>query len=455
MFQIQHAMKKFRLLSIALWISMQPLYAQIEPTAGNWKTWFIPSGNALRLPPPPGAAATAAELKEVRAAQARADSGTWQQMLYWNAGAPSYRWRDVFFSLSDNDTTQPRPFVNMLLNVAVYDATVAAWETKYAYKRKRPFFQDAAVKTYFVKPESPSYPCEHSVAAGVTVALVSHFYPQKRDSVYKLAQDAMESRIAAGVVYPSDTKAGFELGQKVAEQVLAQTKGCAPTAQWDGKIPGEPGMWKGKNPMGPMIGSWKPVVLLSGKQLRPPPPPDYKNEMDELRNFKPTFRSTANAYYYASQDFWRDLTERKLWEYNLHLNPPRAARIYALRSIAVYDGFIACWDAKYAYWGTRPDQYDTTYHPVLMRTPNFPGYPSGHATMDGMSAALMSYFFPAEREFFWQKAKEAAESRFEGGVHFRTDNEVGLKMGKELAEMVLSRARVDGADQVSKQVAKK
>ena len=84
----------------------------------------------------------------------------------------------------------------------------------------------------------------------------------------------------------------------------------------------------------------------------------------------------------------------------------------------MYDGLVACWDAKYAYWGTRPDQYDTTYRPVLMNTPPFPGYPSGHAAGAGVSATLLTYFFPAEKNFFWQRAKEAAESRFEGGIHF-------------------------------------
>ena len=82
-----------------------------------------------------------------------------------------------------------------------------------------------------------------------------------------------------------------------------------------------------------------------------------------------------------------------------------------------------------------------------MGTPNFPGYPSGHAATAGTSATLLSYFFPAEKDFFWQKAKEAAEARFEGGVHFRTDNEVGLDLGKKVAELVLEKAKSDGADE--------
>ena len=34
-------------------------------------------------------------------------------------------------------------------------------------------------------------------------------------------------------------------------------------------------------------------------------------------------------------------------------------------------------------------------------------------------------------------AKECSESRFEGGAHFRTDNEVGLTVGHQVGEQVI------------------
>jgi hypothetical protein len=393
-------MKKMYLL-ILLSHCISIAQAQTEPAAGTWKTWLISSGNEYPLPPPPSATTTQKEEKIIEALQNQSDSAMQQKILYWSVGAPSYRWRSIIPSVFASDTTKPGMLVNLLFDIAVYDATIAAWNMKYTYSRPRPFAHNKNIEAYIIKPESPSYPCENSVAAGVAVALVSHFYPQKSDSINKLAEEAMQARVAAGVQYASDTKAGFELGKKIAEIAIAKTKGYVPATKWDGKMPGEPGMWKGSNPFSPLLGAWKTLVLASGSQLRPPPPPEYKKEMEELRAFKPTFRSTANAFFYAVQPYWPDLAERKILEYNLHLNPPRAARIYALRSIALYDAFIACWDAKYAYWGTRPDQYDTTYRPVLMGTPNFPGYPSGHAAQAGTSATLLSYFFPAERDFFW------------------------------------------------------
>jgi hypothetical protein len=138
---------------------------------------------------------------------------------------------------------------------------------------------------------------------------------------------------------------------------------------------------------------------------------------------------------------------RKIFEQNLHLNPPRAARIAAVISVASYDGFVACWDAKYTYWGIRPNQYDTTFRPAILITPPFPGYPSGHAAISGAMAEVYSYFFPAEKELFYQKAKEAAESRFQAGIHFRTDNDVALELGKKVATKIIQRVKADGADE--------
>ena len=44
-------------------------------------------------------------------------------------------------------------------------------------------------------------------------------------------------------------------------------------------------------------------------------------------------------------------------------------------------------------------------------------------------------------------AKDGAESRFQGGIHIRTDNEVGLELGKKVSEMVVKRLKQDGADE--------
>jgi hypothetical protein len=345
------------------------------------------------------------------------------------------------------DTSNYGALANMLLGVAIYDATVAAWDSKYAYKRLRPYATDRRVKAFLPKPESPSYPCEYSVAAGAAVTIISHFYPGLTDSVTHMAHQLMQSRIAAGMAFPADTHAGFELGKKIAEKEIEYTKDFVYQAAWDGKMPEGPGFWKGKYAMFPLAGKNKTVVLDSGSEFRPAPPPDFAKDMAEMKNFKRTFSSNANAFFWASQGFWNESLDKKIFEYNLHLDPPRAARLYAITAIGYYDGFVACWDAKYTYWGIRPNQYDTTYH-SLVPTPPFPGYPSGHAAVSGVMAELFSYFFPADRSYFQQKAKDAAESRFQAGIHFRTDNEVALELGKKVADKIIEKVKMDGAGEI-------
>jgi hypothetical protein len=209
-------MKKTLFISmLLLGITVQHVTAQVEPTAGNWKTWFIESGKAYRLPAP---ASNKTEIAEVLSAQRSIDAAGMQKIIYWNAGAPGYRWYDMMAKLWMTDASGNGALANMLINTAIYDATIAAWDSKYAHNRARPFVADGKIKLYAPKPESPSYPCEYSVAAGAAVTLISRFYPAMADSAKKMAERLMASRIAAGVAFPSDTRAGFELGKKIAEK---------------------------------------------------------------------------------------------------------------------------------------------------------------------------------------------------------------------------------------------
>ncbi len=425
---------------VALFFCATALFSQTEPQAGQWKTWFIPSVEAYRLPPPP---AHKSEIAAVLNRQKTLDSATLQEITFWNTGSPGYRWQVLLEEVWMSDALKNGILANMLVPVAIYDATVAAWDTKYTYNRQRPFVVDKRVSVHAIKPESPSYPCEHSVAAGAASTIIAHFFPALADSVQRMAQRVMDARIAAGMAFPSDTRAGFELGRQIAAKEIEHTKGFLNNTAWDGKRPDRPGLWNGPFAMLPGAGTSKTIVLKAGNQFRPGPPPDFAKDMAELKNFKQTHGSMANALLFDSQNVWKDLLDKKVMEYNLQHNPPRAAHVYAVAAIGVYDGFVACWDAKYTYWGIRPEQYDTTYQPLLFESPPFPGYPSGHAAVGAVQAGLLSYFFPAERVFFQKMAKRSAESRFQGGIHFRTDNEVALELGRKVADAIVDQIKND------------
>ena len=110
--------------------------------------------------------------------------------------------------------------------------------------------------------------------------------------------------------------------------------------------------------------------------------------------------------------------------------------MYTVLNVAYHDAVIAIFDSKYAYWGIRPNQYDTTFKP-LIETPPFPGYPSGHAAGAATTSAVLGYFFPGDAKQFQKLAKECAESRFYAGIHFRTDNEAALQMGTAVGKYIV------------------
>ncbi len=104
----------------------------IEPDAGKWKTWLLKSGNQLRLPAPPDKAATTAEVKELKALAAKRDAKALDQIAFWNTGAPAYRWNEVLIAeaLKRNMSSPVSGRALALLHAAIYDATVAAWDSK-------------------------------------------------------------------------------------------------------------------------------------------------------------------------------------------------------------------------------------------------------------------------------------------------------------------------------------
>src|SRR5688500_6100048 len=116
-------MKKFLLLPVFMFVVTSYVNAQVEPNAGNWKTWFG-SGKANRLQQPPS---SKDDLAQVLTAQRVLDENGMQRVIYWDAGAPGYRWYSMVSKLWMTDISGNGALAQMLMGTAIYDATVAAW----------------------------------------------------------------------------------------------------------------------------------------------------------------------------------------------------------------------------------------------------------------------------------------------------------------------------------------
>lgn len=131
---------------------------------------------------------------------------------------------------------------------------------------------------------------------------------------------------------------------------------------------------------------------------------------------------------------------------------------YAKTSIALFDGFISCWDEKYRSNYVRPETvinkyYNPEWQPYI-QTPPFPEYTSGHAVISAASAEVMtdifgdniSYTDSSELEFgipnrtftsVREAANEASISRVYGGIHYKYSCEAGTEEGRQLGAWIV------------------
>jgi membrane-associated phospholipid phosphatase len=449
---------------VLLVAGLSPLHAQdkewIEPKAGTWKTWVIESGAALRVAPPPDQAATEIELDELAKLAAARDQKALDRVAYWDTGSPSYRWSEISVAehLKAGVPWQIASRDLALMHIAIYDAMVAAWDSKYAYKRLRPTTVRPSLTTVVAVPRSPSYPAEHAVAAGAASEVLAYIYPERAEFFRQLADEAAGSRLVAGVNTKSDIVEGLVVGRKVAALVIARGKSDGTDVKWTGQVPSGKGLWNGTNPILPLAGSWKPWVLASQSEFRPGPPvaydsPEKVTELNELKTFPRTPLTNNEASFWEvavgglrAYQYWNEQLSKKTLEYRLDDNPPRAARAFVLPFVTLYDTGIACWDAKYAYWAIRPFQLDPDVKPIFA-TPNHPSYPAAHACASISVTRTLGYLFPRDADAFARLGERAAESRIWAGIHYRSDIVAGRELAMAVADKVIARARQDGAQQ--------
>lgn len=428
-------------LSVAIvgLLSSLPVLSQTSHVGHKSRIWLI-DASEVTVAPAPGKQQTMQELAAVKDRLAKNNARSIEIIRYWDAGSPAYRWNEMasrMLSLREIDVFLRTPTAWM--NMAIEDATTAAWKAKDLYQRKRPSQLDASIKTVVDNPMSSSFPCEHTVTAAAAATVLAYFFPQRGDSILRLAKQAADSRVNAGVQFPSDVEAAWKLGEQVARKVIEHAKNDGSANKWSGSMNTDPKKWRGDFPVGAVVSTYKPIVIKAADQFRPPAPPDFAAEMEEMKNFKQDLNSMYTAMHWANAsgvDIWNQLASQKIFENRLDRDARASAHIYATLHVAIHDASIAIMDAKYAYWGIRPFQYDSAFKPLLVFTPPFPGYPSGHATASSVAATVLGHFFPADAEYFSKLAKECADSRFYGGIHFRTDNETGLVMGRSLGDYI-------------------
>jgi membrane-associated phospholipid phosphatase len=320
-------------------------------------------------------------------------------------------------------------------------------------------------------------------------AAISAAAHQALSYLFPAQQALFDAQLAADLALIPDGESedlGVLFGMAIADQVIA----LRDVDGWNAVVPyqptGEIGDWAPTPPgfapaLGPHWGRVEPFTLVSGDQVRPPPPPALTdaayaqafNEVKALGRVDSAVRTAEQseiAFFWADgagtetpPGHWNSIATRIAAE--LDLGAFEAARALALLNIGMADAAIACWDAKFVYDFWRPvtaiqladldGNPDTTADPdwlPLIATPPFPEYVSGHSTFSGVAAQVLTALFGevpfvttsdglpnVQRAFdnFADAAAEAAQSRIYGGIHYAFASAEGLSMGGEIAGWLL------------------
>ena len=217
-----------------------------------------------------------------------------------------------------------------------------------------------------------------------------------------------------------------------------------------------------------------PISFSPASRFRPKPPPDveslaFKQDAQDVLALGDDYSLIRTADQALASAFWANGpgTETPPGRWNVialenSKSLPRGERTALMLklNIALYDAGIAAFDAKYHYDYWRPQTAIRQLYPEqadwgpMMSPPFHPEYVSGHSAFSGAAAAILEHhlgrksfcitapeLFDLERCFagFNEAAQEAGRSRIFGGIHFEFSNQAGLKLGRDVAEHVISK----------------
>ena len=272
--------------------------------------------------------------------------------------------------------------------------------------------------------------------------------------------------------------AGIALGEQAATAILALCADDGATAPDAYRPYTAAGLYVPT--VGPAVPHWgkrRPWVMPRGDHFRPGPPPalasdTWARDYNEIKAVGARNSVQRTPEQTAMAKFWEATAPIVYWPVARAVAgmPGRDvtdnARLFALAAMAMDDGLIAVFDAKYTYnlWrpvtairngdldGNGATERDPGWTPFI-ETPMHPEYPCAHCIVSAALGAVLeaeigsgptptlSSASPTAGGAVrtWTSVadftKEVAQARIYDGVHYRNSTEVGAAMGRKIGEL--------------------
>ena len=336
-----------------------------------------------------------------------------------------------------------------------------------------------------VLPAAPPGASQRAAAVQAAYTSLVLLYPSQAAALsQKRAVSLAGIASGAAAEHSQSIARGIEWGQTVADAIWAwrSTDGFlnAPPPFTGGLAPGQ---WRPTPPgfapgLVPQLAHVTPWVINFPSQFRPGPPPAltsglYAAEFNEVKSLGSAVSAARTPDQTLFARFWQSANPPVFWDAvatsigaQRHLTLSENARLLALINIASADAGIACWDSKYFYnfWrpitaiqlgdtdGNAATTADPSWQPLLT-TPPYPDYVSGLLATSSAAVRLLSNYFGENTPFsvespgmpgvvrsfasFSAALDELRSARVWAGIHFRTADNEGQKLGIEVADWIM------------------
>ena len=221
------------------WYSLEtPHRPPMLPLFGKVKAFLFDSLTAISLRPGPPPSTSSQQMKdeteEIYNFTKDDTREHYRIVHFWADGVatatPPGHWdaiaADDFITKNYSEVRWARNMA--LLNMALMDASIVCWDTKYFYFNPRPTQMNPNIKTLTGVPNFPSYISGHSTFSGAAATVLGHIIPERAAAYEAMAQEASLSRMLAGIHYRSDCTTGLTVGKNIGNYAIqrAQTDGA-------------------------------------------------------------------------------------------------------------------------------------------------------------------------------------------------------------------------------------
>ena len=317
-----------------------------------------------------------------------------------------------------------------------------------------------------------------------------------RDSLYEKWEDENSDEFEASKEY------GLKVAERIKKWIGKDNYKQTRTMSKFSVYANQPGRWQPTPPayMDAVEPHWSEIrtlVLDSASQFKPVPPVPFS-----LDKNSPFFKQVQEVYDISLEmkkkgDSSEEIKMAQFWDCNPYVTVSQGHMMFAKKkitpgahwmgivkiacknskadfnktvfaytktSIGIFEAFISCWDEKFRSNVVRPEtiinqNIDENWKPLL-QTPPFPEYTSGHSVVSTSSATILTSIFgdnfayadDTELQFglpkrnfksFIEASKEAAMSRFYGGIHYRAAIENGIIQGKKVGDLVVTKLKMN------------